>query len=487
MAEHQADAMKQFLQDTSIHGLSMISKQRTTKFKVFWSVVVLMAFMGMFLHLYHIIDAYLQFKSTISILERKTGFPFPDVTICNLNGVSYLNLEQAVAEDPIVKNTLDNYLNLNEELKTELPTLASVFSWTLGAEDAFNLGHSLHDMVIYCQFTSAECKKEDFVPFHFPEFLNCFTFKAGRGNILTTRAGFQDGLSLVLYLEPEKNSPEDTYNEHFLYANNVGMRAHIGPPNTLAAVGQTGFDFVPGFSTSVGFDITEHKRLSEPFSTCGKTGSNSAYSFVECRNLCMHDVVLKNCDCHPTIYVIRNRTQAPSCGHYLFSNKSKANEMLACQREVLSNVYLDREKFIQQCGCLVPWDDHSYATSMSHSVWPSRKSFNSFLTKMIKNHPKRQTLKAFQYYQKLTMENVSRNEIYDWVSKHFLRLNVFSNSRLESVEEQVPLYTLADVFCQIGGCLGLWLGMSLITTIEIWDYVFKMALDVLKPQKTENE
>ena len=70
----------------------------------------------------------------------------------------------------------------------------------------------------------------------------------------------------------------------------------ISPSNALKAVGYSGYDIVPGHSTSIGFDIIEHNRLSEPYSECRHIGSlqlvgNVPYSYVECRNMCIHKIV----------------------------------------------------------------------------------------------------------------------------------------------------------------------------------------------------
>ena len=62
----------------------------------------------------------------------------------------------------------------------------------------------------------------------------------------------------------------------------------ISASNALKAVGYAGYDIVPGHSTSIGFDIAEHNRLSEPYSKCRhaeslKLEGNVPYSYVECR------------------------------------------------------------------------------------------------------------------------------------------------------------------------------------------------------------
>ena len=75
-------------------------------------------------------------------------------------------------------------------------------------------------------------------------------------------------------------------------------------------------------------------------------------------------------------------------------------------------------------------------------------------------------------------DNATENDIYNWINSHFLRINIFANSDIVSVKEQVPMYSLADLLCNLGGCLGLWVGMSIITIVEVMDLTVKILADI---------
>ena len=46
------------------------------------------------------------------------------------------------------------------------------------------------------------------------------------------------------------------------------------------------------------------------------------------------------------------------------------------------------------------------------------------------------------------------------------------------VKQQVPMYSRTDLLSQIGGCLGLWLGMSVITVVELFNLALKIFMQV---------
>ena len=92
--------VEEFCTHTTIHGVSFLTIQKYRILKFFWIIIVILEFTGLSFHLYSIISSYLEYKSTQSTYERRNGFDFPDVTICNLNGISHSNLKQAAEKIP---------------------------------------------------------------------------------------------------------------------------------------------------------------------------------------------------------------------------------------------------------------------------------------------------------------------------------------------------------------------------------------------------
>ena len=110
----------EFCGHITVHGLPCLVRQSHTSMRIFWTFIVLGGFSGLSLHLYHIIDSYLHYKSTESTYEKRSGFHFPDVTVCNLQGISSSNFHNTINKNPEFKNVY------SEILKTlEVPTNAT--------------------------------------------------------------------------------------------------------------------------------------------------------------------------------------------------------------------------------------------------------------------------------------------------------------------------------------------------------------------------
>ena len=457
------EIFQEFCQQTTIHGLSFAIKQNLKPLKIIWFLVVLLCFFGLLTHMSIIINSYLQYKSTESTYQKRNGYQFPDVTICNLNGISLSNLKKAAESSFVVKMFYERYLNFSADngcvnQENELSPYLRDISLALG-DDAYSVGHRLEDLIIRCSYQQEKCKEDDFVLFKFPNFLNCFTFKRGRDKEPSYVRGIPSGLSFTVYLEADHSNVCVIYNDNFLSGNTKGIRLFIAGSNTLAAVGNDGCEMVPGLSTSIGFDITEHNRLSEPYSECRSTDSMKlevevTYSYVECRNICIQDIVIKECGCVPTRYRSRRKRKVPSCAKYIFTNVTKSAELLKCEREILDGIEATVD-FREKCNCFWPCVETIYSTSYSHAVWPERKSLESFISNILESHPNKTQLKAYQHYQNLKRANASEDNVYSWVTSQFLRVNVYANSDITTVKEQILLYTMTDLLCQIGGCLGL--------------------------------
>ena len=483
-----AGVVKEFCHHTTVHGIAFVARQNFLPFKLFWSFVVISAFTGLSLHLYSIVNSYLQYKSTESTYEKRNGFTFPDVTICNLNGISHSNLKSAAKKYSKVKHFYEVLMKGNisgdAAVKYMSVTPKDLF-WALDNE-AVHIGHKSIDMILSCKFERKNCYEESFVLFHFSSFFNCYTFTGGRNSGLFTNYGQGAGLSLILYMEPGDPNVIEDYDKGFTTGGASGFRVLLTPTDYLPAIGNGGYDMEPGHLITIGFNIREQIRLPEPYSHCGETrstkfGSSIPFTFVECRNMCIHKIVMDNCGCVSTKYITRSRENGKSCVHYLFTNKTKSDELMTCEDKFAK---INHTNFQDLCNCHWPCDDMSYPAIMSHSLWPNRKSLESFIEQEILNHPKWDHLKAYQHYQKLKSSNATRDEIYEWVSSHFLKLIVYAQSNIVSVKEQIPMYTPTDLLCQVGGCLGLWVGMSVITLVEILDLFVNVLSDIFSFKKS---
>ena len=198
MASPKTKVLKDFCSDRTIHGLSMIVKPKPTPFKIFWILVVATGFLGLTLHLFYITNNYLQHKSTESLYKRSNGYKFPNVTVCNMNGLSSSNVRGVSKTSQKVKYYYEKMLNFSWKANHDSDfnfefTEHKLLFWALG-NDKYKIGHKFQDMILHCSFERRDCKDDDFVVIRFARTFNCYSFvrskKCGLNPEPLTKHGF---------------------------------------------------------------------------------------------------------------------------------------------------------------------------------------------------------------------------------------------------------------------------------------------------------
>ena len=59
--------------------------------------------------------------------------------------------------------------------------------------------------------------------------------------------------------------------------------------------------------------------------------------------------------------------------------------------------------------------------------------------------------------------------------QNLLRLNVYLEDLSVVEYRQLPAYGLADLFADIGGTLGLWMGISVLTIMELIELIIRLV------------
>ncbi len=161
------EVWEHFCKYTSAHGLSMLYGTCQWR-KIFWGCVVIVAFTGLMTHINMLSTSYLRYHYTESAKESRSGYAYPDVTVCDLDGLSISRLVESIQTDPDARIF---YQSLIEEGKSDHydPLKMSIstrdFFNAVGQERAREYGHSWKDMILDCRFEGKPCKDEDWILF----------------------------------------------------------------------------------------------------------------------------------------------------------------------------------------------------------------------------------------------------------------------------------------------------------------------------------
>ena len=370
----------------------------------------------------------------------------------------------------------------------------------LGVELASQGGIEMEDFIVSCRFMGEVCDiKKSFIRFFDPYFFNCFTFDPS--TILskkTTRLqGAEYGLSIILFTGSAGQLTKKSDYQYVIpgmeeadgvLASGRGARVLIHSPGTAARPASSGFDAPPGFSVSLGVRARENVRIDKPWGNCsfGDVNSKFKYTLEDCQNSCLQRNIMQKCGCIDNKISIPSHTKGlPFCltlptlptECYTGPSGNLSNRCtniinqwafrMDCRKEVYENLTMKDPDSMDNCGCFPPCNDIIYEASYSLSTIPEQTEENSafytIITTFLDNlsDPKKKLL----------------NDLYDLTKKdgtirgYIGRINVFIADSNVVKTTEAPDYEAIRLISDIGGQLGLWIGISVMTLFEVMQLV----------------
>jgi len=289
-------------------------------------------------------------------------------------------------------------------------------------------------------------------------------------------------------------------------AASEGFRVVVHPPDTQPFLFAEGYDVPPGYSASLGVRPRRNIRVGPPHGNCSWTnpfdsadhdvgdGSDSGdgvggrrqlgrrYRGITCQKMCLQSHVVAECHCYDSSLPLlpnltadrikpcrRNDEFSDSCMHSATDDCLAALmamfERIQCARRTRDQVTRNTT-MMQECRCHPPCDEFLYDVSYSLSKWPASgyegdaAYMDIFYVEMFRER----------------FANTSKNEsIWDYFRdenrystlKDFARLNVYIADSNVVVTQETADYDANQLVSDIGGQLGIWVGISVITLSEV--------------------
>ncbi|KAI1887260.1 hypothetical protein AGOR_G00188180 [Albula goreensis] len=447
-----------FVARTRLHGLKQVcSRAASLRRRAFW-LLALCTSLGLLLSwssnrfLY-----WLSFPTYTKVhMEWAKELAFPTVTICNNNPIRFYKLTKSDlyfaghwlgllmanrTVRPIILDLLQDdrraWFHKLSDFRLFLPPRN--FEGT-GLEFMDRLSHQLDDMLLSCKYRGEECGPQNFSSV-FTRYGKCYMFNAAEeGKTLrsTVKGGTGNGLEIMLDIQQDEYLP--VWGEAEETAFEAGVRVQIHSQAEPPFVHELGFGVAPGFQT---FVATQEQRLTylpPPWGECQSKAPDSGffqvYSVTACRIDCETRYIVENCNCR----MVHMPGDSPFCTPEQY--KDCAEPALATLSEENSN-----------CICRTPCNMTRYNKELSMVKIPSKTSA--------------------RYLEK----KFNKSEKY--ISDNILVLDVFFEALNYETIEQKKAYEVAGLLGDIGGQMGLFIGASILTILELFDYAYEVMRDRL--------
>ena len=418
-------------------------RMATTIKRLLWVAVVLGATIGCLITITDRIK-YLVSRPTATTISaaRHHTLTFPAVTVCNLNSFRVLGiLEELNLTDlvqlavPLVSGEGIDSETCNQVLLQSMSTSSSSLSGITFEELAVQLGQPVEDFIQGCFFAGETCGNiiEAFEPV-FTTLGICYTFNSGRVRPLfqSSGTGQRQGLQLVLNVNQQSNSTT-ILNLGLMIAINA-QSEHPSPANLGIGVPAGRNAFISMEQKNIQDETKRNCSSESNYEPTFNFLQGTSYSESACLEDCMHSRIADECEC-----IVARSFYSPGIARY--------SQLPNCTLEKICCI-VDALPFLQNnCNCRSACSFTVYETSVSYSSLPAEQL---------------RSLAATFGLQPTLFPN------------DFLTVSVYFETL--NVETQITssVYSFIALLSDIGGQVGLFLGLSVISVLQFGDWIIKI-------------
>ncbi|VDH96330.1 acid-sensing ion channel, other [Mytilus galloprovincialis] len=359
---------------------------------------------------------------------------FPTVTVCNLNSLN----KSAIRND----SRIENYYLIVSPLSVYLPNISINWSDPIFEQEGFYLNRTFEDVM-------NEQKKVldpggllvsasfDFSPLDVKEYFqiklypNRASFTSNpHMKIKSKHEGSEFHMTLMLDL--------DTANNYYGISYGEGLQFIVHDANEDPIhQGINGFYVKPGRDVFASVHKKRYEYLPKPYEAMEnmyckdhKNDDGSKYYRSSCFKDCLSTFILGRCHCLPYTH----------------------------KRDFYKKTKLE-------CDCPLPCTFTQYEVSLTSSLFPS------------------------DFYSKKTFA-VRGEKHLDYYRQNYVNLHIYFDQLSTTISQQVPKYSSAgDIFANLGGQMGLFLGASIVTLTELCEFLIfaflTFIINVIKRGQTE--
>lgn len=449
--------IKEILKETALsstsHGIPNIVRSTSLLLKLMWATCLIVS-TGL--------CSYLVVKSIMNYFEYEVvtkinviyenPAPFPTVTFCNLRPFvgDYLEKLYLKNNKTLPKGYVGDNLAYNQYyLMTNI--------WNYDTSIRKELGLKKEDFIQACRFNYQECNLSSIEWSYNFFYGNCFTFNE-HGTQKLTKSSKQYGFRLKLFVgNGNPTELTDTAGVHLFIHNKSDRVGMFG-----------GIDVPTGQSTNLAINKVFTKKLANPYSDCiddenklessiyyrKLKAANKTYKQTDCLELCFSEHLYKECKCYESS-TIEFFPDGQNC--HRFSNFS-------CLIDFNINFFSQNIK--EKCDCPLECNSVSYSITTSMADFPNQ-AYSDYLLNQTK------IVKLFN------ANNVTLNS--DELKRSILEVCIYFDELKYTMIEETEKMSWVDLISNCGGTMGLFIGVSFLSFIELVDLVLQILLVVMNP------
>ncbi|KAM9330437.1 bile acid-sensitive ion channel [Gastrophryne carolinensis] len=431
-----------FAVSTSFHGVhNLVHNNKSGRSgqirRGIWFAIVLIFVLTAISQVYLRIFNYFTWPTTTSVtVQYVDKIEFPSVTFCNLNRFqtnAVNNLSIAFLMWNIVSTVLhfSNTQKDSEALHEMVDFLQRNQNFSI-KDFTRNYGFYLNNSTLLkCNFFGIPCSPEDFHHV-FTEYGNCYTFNH---RTVSHKRVSTSGKGLSVLFDIKQSKFTDDPSLGFVDA---GITFVLHSPKIPPRFDGLGLQSPVGMHAHA--SIRQFKTVIQeyPWGECNpnlRLAHHEVYSTYGCIQECKSQYIQDKCGCVP----------------FLLPGVGKECDLFQFYKCVYPTLYSIDKLGLCSMGtynssCPVPCEEIDYPTTLSYATFPSDRAADFLSSKLNKD-----------------ATYMRNNLVYIDIKYHELNYKI---------SKQQKAMTSSELLSDVGGQLGLFCGASMITMIEILEFVF---------------
>ncbi|KAG8184132.1 hypothetical protein JTE90_008913 [Oedothorax gibbosus] len=331
-------------------------------------------------------------------------------------------------------------------------------------DDLYEYGMNFDNMIRSCSFEGSRCYRENFTVLYHPKFGKCYMFNFLGSTALPTQEplpiynyGSSSGLQLILYINLVPSVS--------LLNDEIGVRMVIHDPRDVPFVAEYGVNIKPQDMTAIEVTLSTVERLGPPWGDCEPEGTpimfdstGSQYSILGCQKACRHYHLIKQCGCKSREFLRGLTSLQVGDASHKFCNIANETEM-----ECMENLRIAIEKQKIVCTCKPACKETNYGFSVSSS------QLNRNFYKTVK------AIRTLRSHEKGHHNITNTTE-----GSTMVGLKVYYNTFQVGHDREVATYSWETLVANVGGNLGFFMGLTLVTFVELFEFLWDLLLNACR-------
>ena len=411
--------IKEAADSVTLHGLPRAITSEGRIVKTFWLIVFLCSLTVLVFFIYQRVTDYYKYEIYIKT-QTKIIQPmkFPAVTICNSDRLNNSEGKPQPAfsmKNMTCNNSSVDFVSLSRE-ETEFHKACKLF--LSGSSDTFRFGgEAVSGFPELFKTTSGV----------YP----CFTFNKD-GKLKQSVGGSGKGVEMILYSDPIDSLKFDLANLSRFDDRRRGILVVIHDPETgLSLDLPSNIALVTGESTEIVLRQKVYFRKPAPFPSKCHTKDTTLYKVIPGR--------YTTSNCVSSCFQIKLKKK---CGKQVYGDDIKSQ--VVCKKEMY------KKYPIEDCVCPPPCTEIKYNRETSRSVWPQEVHVDS-------------SRDSFAQMMNRTLGDITPYKL----QQRLIQLKIYYQDLVIEEATEEELYGVSNLLSEVGGLMGLFIGASLISIVEL--------------------